>query len=144
MYEDEGHRIHSDDFCSRQREAALENFDLNMAFFRQLSGKDFLAALTEMLGKHKNLKPVTDLAAVDGVEGAYVMVLDRYKQAYVGQAWDIGVRIKRHWSGTKQFDRLIFPDKETSVLSIDSFRALNTTRIFAARTGRGWNWSSAS
>jgi hypothetical protein len=137
MYEDEGHRIHSDEFCSRQHEAALENFDLNMIFFRQLSGKGFLESLTGMLTKHKNLKPVTELTAFDGVEGAYVMVLDRYKQAYIGQAWDIRARIKRHWSGTKQFDRLIFPDKETSVLSIDSFRALDTTRIFAAKTGRG-------
>lgn len=65
------------------------------------------------------------------------MVLDGYKQAYVGQAWDIRKRIKRHWSGTKQFDRLIFGDKDTSVLSVDSFRALDSTRIFAAKTIRG-------
>lgn len=137
MYEDEDHRIYSDDFCALQREAALENFDMNKAFFRQLSGKDFLEALIGMLGKHKNLRPVTDLAAFDGVEGVYIMVLDLYKQAYIGQASDIRMRIKRHWSGTKQFDRLIFPDKETSVLAVDSFRARDTTRIFAAKTTRG-------
>ena len=62
------------------------------------------------------------------------MVLDLYKQAYTGQAADIRMRIKRHWSGTKQFERLIFGTKESSVLSIDSFRALDTTRIFAAKT----------
>lgn len=65
------------------------------------------------------------------------MVLDLYKQAYIGQALDIRARIKRHWSGTKQFDRLIFPHKKSSVLAIDSFRALDTTRIFAAKTTRG-------
>jgi len=64
-------------------------------------------------------------------------VLDRYKQVYVGQAWDIRNRIKQYWSGTKQFDRLIFGDVETSVLSIDSFRALDTTRIFTAKTISG-------
>lgn len=136
MYEDEEHRIYSDEFCTRWREAALENFDLNKAFFNRLSGKDFAEALNEVLGKYKNLKPVTDLAEVDGVEGIYVMVLDLYKQAYVGEAADIRKRIKGHWSGTKEFDRLMIPDKETSVLSIDSFRALDTTRIFAARTSR--------
>lgn len=65
------------------------------------------------------------------------MVLDRYKQVYIGQAENIRLRIKRHWAGTKQFDRLIFPDPETSVLSIDSFRALDTTRVFAVKTKRG-------
>jgi hypothetical protein len=108
-----------------------------MVFFIQLSGRAFLEAVNEMLDKHKNLRAVTDLAAFDGVEGTYVMALDRYKQAYIGQAEDIRDRIKRHWSRTKQFDRLIFGDKGTSVLSIDSFRALDTTRIFAAKTTRG-------
>jgi hypothetical protein len=137
MYEDEDHRVYTDEFCSRWREAALENFDLNKAFFRQLSAKDFMDALAEMLRKHKYLRPVTDLTTLDGEMGVYVMVLDLYKQVYVGQTWDIRKRIKQHWSGVKQFDRLIFPDKETSVLSIDSFRALDTTRIFAAKTIRG-------
>jgi len=32
-YEDEDHTILSDEFCRQQRDEALENFDLNMAFF---------------------------------------------------------------------------------------------------------------
>ena len=41
-------------------------------------------------------------------------------------------RIITHWQKVKQFDRLIFPWHaiETSKLSIDSFRVLDTTRIF--------------
>jgi len=105
-----------------------------MAFFAQLPADAFEEALIEMLRKHKYLRPVTDLTTLDDEMGIYVMVLDGYKQAYIGQAWDIRKRVKRHWNGTKQFDRLLFPDKETSVLSIDSFRALDTTRIFAAKT----------
>jgi hypothetical protein len=138
-FEDEDHTRLTDEHCAMHREAALENFDLNMAFFRQLSGKDFLEAkaMAGMLAKHKNLRPLTDLSVWDGVEGIYVMVLDRYKQAYIGQARDIRARIKRHWSWAKQFDRLIFGTKESSVLSIDSFRALDTTRIFAVKTTRG-------
>lgn len=45
MYEDDDHRIYSDEYCRRQREIALKNFDLNMAFFGSLSGRDFLDAL---------------------------------------------------------------------------------------------------
>lgn len=41
------------------------------------------------------------------------MVLDEYRQAYVG-ATDacVGIqkRIKQHWTGTKPFDRLIWGD----------------------------------
>lgn len=135
-FEDEGHTLLSAEYCRLQRAAALENFDLNMAFFAKLPAESF-EELTEMLRKHKYLRPVTDLTALDNEMGIYVMVLDGYRQAYIGQSWDIRKRIKRHWSGTKQFDRLLFPDKETSVLSIDSFPALDTTRIFAAKTVRG-------
>lgn len=135
-FEDEAHTRFSDEFCEDRRQAALENFDLNMAFFKQLSGKGFLDALNGMLAKHESLQRVENLRDWAGVEGVYVMVLDRYKQAYIGHAEDIRKRIKGHWSGTKEFDRLIFGDKETSVLSIDSFRALDTSRIYAAKTKR--------
>lgn len=78
----------------------------------------------EMLRTHRRLRPVTDLRSYDGDEGVYVMVLDGYRQAYFGQVTDIRKRIKRHWSGSKQFDRLIWRAVEESVLSVDSFRAL--------------------
>lgn len=134
-YEDEGHTRLTDEFCSRQREAALENFDLNMAFFAQIPQADFEDALTEMLAKNKRLLPVTDLRTLDEEWGVYVLVLDEYRQAYIGQSsWDMRKRIKKHWNGTKQFDRLLWGGVEESVMSIDSFRALDTTRIFAART----------
>lgn len=136
-YEDDNHTALSEEYCTQQREEALENCDLNMAFFAKLSGREFLEALNGMLRRHQYLRPVTDLTTLDDEMGIYVMVLDRYKQAYIGQAGDIRDRIKRHWSRNLPFDRLLFPDKETSVLSIDCFRALDTTRIFAAKTIRG-------
>ncbi|MHA7289550.1 GIY-YIG nuclease family protein [Arthrobacter sp. MDT3-24] len=137
-YEDADHTVLSDEFCILQREAALENFDLNMAFFAQLPQESFNTALNEVLEKNKSMRPVLDLTTLDGKEGVYVMVLDGYRQAYVGQTSDIRARIKSHWSGTKQFDRLLWGHKHESVLSIDAFRALDTTRIFAARTTRGF------
>ncbi|HEV7185916.1 MAG TPA: GIY-YIG nuclease family protein [Leifsonia sp.] len=100
----------------------------------------FEAALTTMLdhnhnhNHNRNLNLVADLRTLDGVEGFYVMVLDGYRQAYVGQTHDIRRRIKRHWAGTKQFDRLLGGEVHESVLSIDAFRALDTTRIYAAKS----------
>ncbi len=38
----------------RHREAALENFDLNMAFFAQIPAESFEDALTELLSKNKS------------------------------------------------------------------------------------------
>lgn len=134
VYEDAEHTIHSDEFCEHWHTVALENYDLNLAYFSSIPAESFEAALTDLQTRSKLLKPVTDLRTLKGAEGVYVMVLDDYKQAYIGQARDIRARIMRHWSGVKQFDRLIFGSKYESVLSIDSFRSLDTTRIFAART----------
>ncbi|MGF9648898.1 GIY-YIG nuclease family protein [Pseudarthrobacter oxydans] len=133
-FEDAEMTIRSDEFCREQREMALENFDLNMAFFHSIPHESFEEALAEILRKNKRLRPVTDLKALDGYEGVYVMVLDQYRQAYIGQAWDMRKRIKAHWNGIKQFDRLLWGSVEESVMSIDAFRALDTTRIFASRT----------
>lgn len=134
-YEDAELTIHTDEFCRRHREMALENFDLNMAFFTQIAQESFNDALDEMLRKNKRLRPVTDLKSLDEEWGVYVLVLDEYRQAYIGQSsWDMRKRIKAHWNGTKQFDRLLWGGVQESVMSIDSFRALDTTRIFASRT----------
>lgn len=133
-FEDEAMTIRTDEYCRRQRELALENFDLNMAYFASIPPESFEEALQEMLRKHKRMRPVTDLKTLDGEWGAYVLVLDDYRQAYIGQAWDMRKRIKAHWTGTKQFDRLLWGSVEESVMSIDSFRPLDTTRIFACKT----------
>ena len=60
------------------------------------------------------------------------MVLDEYKQVYIGKTTDIRKRIMQHWSRIKPFDRTLFPmyAYEKSGFSIDFFRALDTTRIF--------------
>jgi hypothetical protein len=75
---------------------------------------------------------------MDGKGGVYILVLDGYRQAYVGQALDIRARFNSHWSGTKEFDRLLWGHKHESVISVDAFRALDTTRVFAARTTNGY------
>ena len=49
---------------------------------------------------------------------------------YIGQSSDVKRRIMHHWSKHKEFDRLIHGRVDNSVLSIDSFGALDTTQIF--------------
>lgn len=141
-YEDEGHRIRTDGWCEAQQARALENYDLNMAYFASLDHAEFDAALSESVATQRGMKEVTDLNKWDGVGGIYVMVLDDYRQAYVGVTQSIGgvkERIRQHWSKTKQFDRLLWGSVTESIISIDSFRALDTTRIFAARSSNPWS-----
>lgn len=141
-YEDPDHRIYTDAWCSFLQELALANYDLNMAHFASLDTAEFDAALQAAITSQPGMTEVTDLTKWDGVPGLYVMVLDEYRQAYVGATnASVGVmkRIKQHWTGAKPLDRLIWPDPRTSILSIDSFRALDTTRIFAARTSRSFD-----
>jgi len=135
-FEDDEHTCYTEAHCEQLRSEALENFDLNMAFFDRIVPEAFEAAIASMLSTTKQLRPITSLDSLDGAEGLYVMVLDEYRQAYVGKSIDMRRRIKSHWAGSKPLDRLTFGDPRTSVLSIDVFRPLDTTRIYAAKTTR--------
>ncbi len=129
-YEDETCRTYSDQWCEKHREDCLINFDLNMLYFEKLSDVDFNAELNKLLDKEKAFLQIFDLSEVDDMTGVYMLVLDKYKQVYIGQSYNIKQRIMQHWNTTKAFDRLIFGKVETSILSIDSFGALDTTRIY--------------
>ncbi|GAB2703725.1 hypothetical protein BKA24_001491 [Microbacterium marinum] len=134
---DEDHRNYSEEWCTRARSLALENFDLNMAYFAQLDEVEFDDAVQTAVRSIAGVRVVTDLERWNAVPGVYVMVLDDYKQVYVGTTGrQVGVmkRIRQHWTNSKPLDRLVFGTVSTSILSIDSFRALDTTRIYAART----------
>ena len=133
-FEDEECRIYSDSFCEEWQEKCLINFDKNMAFFAQIPSTDFEEALHQIIKSNKTIKQVLDLNECKEICGVYIMVLDEYKQIYIGQAQDIKKRIMSHWSKRKQFDRLLFGNVNDSVLSIDSFGALDTTRIFVLET----------
>ncbi|MEF2978101.1 GIY-YIG nuclease family protein [Subtercola sp. YIM 133946] len=69
----------------------------------------------------------------------YIMILDDYKQAYIGQSVNLRRRIKGHWAGMLQFDRLLWGQPHESVLGIDVFRPLDTTRFYAAKTRNGYD-----
>lgn len=136
IYEDEDHRLYTDAWCEEQQAQALENYDLNMAYFRSLDPQEFDDAISKAVASRRGMVEVKDLNKWDGEQGLYVMVLDQYKQAYVGVSNSLGgikARIRQHWSTNKAFDRLLWGRVDDSILSIDSFRALDTTRIFASK-----------
>ena len=107
----------------------MKNFDLNMQFFSSLDTEKFNNHLTSFVEKNR-FKEIDDLQTVSQTEGVYILVLDKYNQVYIGISSDIKKRILSHWSKRKEFDHLICGKVEESILSIDSFGALDTTRIF--------------
>lgn len=136
VYEDDAHTRYSDEYVEYQRERALRNFDLNMAFFARLDPQVLQGALDDMLRARKRMRPIVNLADFEEVEGVYVMVFDQYNSAYVGTSSNIRNRIKQHWRGMHEFDRLLDGPTNESVIAVDCFRALDTTRLFALKTSR--------
>lgn len=117
------------------RAEVLRNFDLTMAYCERLPREAFLDALRAMCALFPCLEDVHDLNEWRGRCGAYVLVLDGYKQFYVGQTTAPGgirQRILVHWQKKPAFDRMLSGPAERSIMSVDCFRALDTTRIFAA------------
>ena len=119
-----------DKFIEEQTKRIKYNYELNMKYFKSLDYNEFNKYLESFIKKHKFIE-VKDLKKYIGKKGIYVLVLDEYKQVYLGLT-DRGIkeRIKDHWNGKKEPERLIFGQAFNSVLSIDSFGALDTTRIF--------------
>ncbi len=125
---------YDDKYIFTQTRRALFNFDLNMKFFSCLDSDEFNHTLQKFLQQHLQFVEVKDLNEYRYERGYYILVLDKYKQIYIGTTNNICGRIRDHWTKTKQFDRLIFGSIFTSRLSIDSFRPLDTTRIFVYPT----------
>ena len=128
-----GTLIYNNEYIKRHTSAVLENFRLNMSFYDRLNKSDFDKALNQILKmkENKNLKEVIDLKDFFGVKGIYVMILDKYKQIYIGQSKrDVVARIIQHWTKKVEFENLMIGRTESSKLRIDSFGLLDTTRIF--------------
>lgn len=109
------------------------NYDLNMMYFNSLNESKFNSYLEKQIKKYR-FKECNDLKEVDNVCGVYLLVLDKFKQVYIGQSGNIKKRIYRHWSDKKSLERLIWGDLLNSIISIDSFGPLDTTRIFYIET----------
>ena len=136
IYADVEGKIYTDEWCIKQLEDCLKNYDLNMEYFSLLDHSEFCRELEGFLELYTQFTEVTDLNLYENKSGFYIMVLDEYSQIYIGTTNDIKKRIRQHWSTSKPFDRLLFPmgNVDSSIISIDSFRAFDTTRIFAYET----------
>lgn len=136
IYADKEGKIYTDEWCAKHLDDCLKNYDLNMKYFSLLSHEKFNKEIDKFLESNKYFKEVFDLNLYDKKPGYYIMVLDEYCQVYIGTTNDIKRRIRQHWSKSKPFDRLLFPmgAVNSSILSIDSFRAFDTTRIFTYST----------
>ena len=124
-----------DEFIVEQSKRIKYNFELNMKYFDSLNYDEFNNYLEKFMIDNQ-FTEIKNLKEYIGVSGIYVMVLDEYKQVYIGIT-DNGIkeRIKQHWNAKKEPERLIFGQAFNSVLSIDSFGALDTTRIFVKTDG---------
>lgn len=122
-------------YIERQTKRIKYNYELNMKYFESLDYTEFSKYIDEFMKKNKFIE-VKDLKNYIGKKGIYVLILDEYKQAYLGLT-DRGIkeRIKDHWNAKKEPERLIFGQAFNSILSIDSFGALDTTRIFVKLDG---------
>lgn len=132
-------KYYTDSVIKDCTEVYLYNYDKNMEYFSTLSKEEFNKVLKDFVSKNVDFQEITDLTFVKGQSGYYIMVLDEYAQAYIGTSRDIKKRIQQHWSMQMYFDRLIFDGKEDSILSINSFRALDTTKIFVYLTTNTFN-----
>lgn len=132
VYTDDTYTEYKKEWCEEYRKLCLQNYDLNMKYFSLLDSSDFNNAITIFNKTHSGFKKINNLFDFDGASGYYIMILDMYKQAYIGKSNNIKRRIQQHWSCTKSFDRTLQPmyAVKTSCFSIDFFRALDTTRIY--------------
>lgn len=123
---------YSEKYFEDKKQEMIYNFQLNMNHFRSLSFDKFNVCLNKFIRYHRNFKQVKNLNKVLHKPGYYLIVLDEYKQVYIGISYDVGARILEHWTKIKPYDRRIYGTYETSKLSIDSFGPLDTTRIYVS------------
>lgn len=89
IYADEEGKLYSDEWCTKQLEESLKNYDLNMEYFSLLSRDEFNNEIRNFLSTNNSFIEVFDLNLYDQKSGYYLMVLDEYCQLYIGTTDDI-------------------------------------------------------
>jgi hypothetical protein len=87
IYADKEGLIYRDDWCDNRLIEIMQNFDLNMAFFKKLDHDKFNDEIAIFQKKSKFME-ITDLNKCS-CSGYYVMVLDNYCQLYIGTTADL-------------------------------------------------------
>ncbi len=125
--------VYNEEYIRRHTPAIMKNLELNLNYFDKLNYEDFNTKFQDFLKlkSNSNIKEVSDLNLYKKSSGIYILVLDKYKQVYIGQATkSITQRIVRHWSRKIEFDSILVGKTNETKISIDSFGIMDTTRIF--------------
>lgn len=128
-YKDDALQDHLDEIAKPFIENALLSYDINMRYFAQLKESEFRRAVSQIV-KEFNMERIYNLKDFNERAGIYMIVLGEYKSFYIGQSNDISKRISSHWSRSMEVWRLVFGPVTESILSIDAFRAHDTTEIY--------------
>lgn len=111
-----------------EKNECLACFDKHMDYFSKLLETEFNNELEKTLKRFKNFEEIKDLNKCQ-FSGIYIMVLDKYKQIYVGVSNNIKKRIEQHWNKVVNKDYLSNSINQFP-MGIDCFKALDTTRIY--------------
>ena len=138
-------RYYTDEYYEDRLPDVLLNYEINMAHFKSLDNDEFLSMLDSLKntvikikGRKYSFQQSSDLNEYSNYgDYLYIMILGEYKQVYIGKTYDVAKRVREHWVGNKPFDRLIWGRTTTSKLSIDSFRALDTTEVLVMDCSKG-------
>ena len=122
-------RIHA--FCGAKNldPFLLPVYDRYLGKMKQIVNLDyqeFESALGRLTEQYQ-LEEVLDLNECNGCSGIYLLVLEMYKQLYIGQSTNIKARIINHWNRKDL----------VSGCCIDTFRAKDTKRIFVMKDRDG-------
>lgn len=112
---------------------SLRNFDLNINYFHDLNEEDFLNNLKKYVMNNNMFEKVDDLSKYNKDQGIYILVLEKYKQIYIGQTTrNLRDRIVRHWRN--ELPLLKTPFIRSGILPIDCFGALDTSMIYVYKS----------
>lgn len=131
---DSAKSLFSDKELKKYIRDCMLNYDLNMEFFKKLNQDEFNVTVTKFISNYKEFVQLENLDETKNKSGYYIMVLDEYKQLYIGTGQNIYKRLRRHLSENQEYGNLLWGDVFNSKLSINSFRPFDTTRIYVYYT----------
>ncbi len=110
------------------KENAYKNYDMCMEYYGILDKDEFNNSLKDILDMYP-LDGINDLKKLKGKRGIYILVLEEYKQIYIGQSSrDLRERILRHFKKFLTLGEVPYVKYDT--LPIDAFKPMDITKIF--------------
>ena len=114
------------------KKKAILYYKASIEYFKKLNKLEFNQALNKLLDLY-TFKEVKNLKEVAKKNGIYLLVLDNYKQIYIGQTCDdLRKRILRHFKRKLSFAEV--PIVRPYTPPIDAFKPLDITRIYVLYT----------